>query len=419
MFTLTGDFGKAIFQGGRDRSGRFKTRYLSIDLGGTMQFFKRISVLKTNIMQNAIGLYSFATDVRDNKMHFASLTTPKHLFQSKKSGCAWKSKGRLNINTDSFDMCAIEYMGQQCPDEFLGTCLEKIFGAGNDAKNMLKTAEGRALFNQFVSKIYEGLGNSFYDLAHYGQHPLIDEADKYEWYTVSDKEWYDYTDQQKSCGGLITALDQLKLDGHENYNCTISDGDVNISNGNCLYTGEVHDLFDMQLAKQTVEMSRMSKYGSNNGYERAVFLVTRNIFTKFEQELSEKFDTIPDMFYYHFNGKFCASVGCDSTTPVQGVLRYKGHLVICMDEWDDFANMLGVKIFRSVLMCVGNFGIGFDIPALPAQYGGMGMKITQRLDDPYKGMTFMSTCFKVGTGIIAPEFGNMASAIYTPNNGLN
>ena len=40
---------------------------------------------------------------------------------------------------------------------------------------------------KILKQVYIGLGNSFFELAWWGQHPLIDSAETNGWYAVSKK----------------------------------------------------------------------------------------------------------------------------------------------------------------------------------------------------------------------------------------
>lgn len=412
-FTLTGDFGKTVFSTSADSSGKVTSRYMSLDTEASLNFFRKISILKSNIINNSYGLFSFMNAGRNNKIRFANLTTPRHLFSKRKSGCVWNSKGKVNMDTEEITLCAIEYNGEQCPDVFLGDCMEKIMGTGNQIRDVFATPEGRAIFGEMISQIYLGLGNSFYDIVWYGQHPLIQEAEDNDWYTVDDDEWEDYVDQQEACGGIMTMVDWFKNDGLPNFNVPIHQSDIS-SDGQS-YVGVATDLFDRVLRAQDPIMKMASKRANSSSGRSAksVLLVDPKIFAKYEEELQDQWNQIPKMFEYYYNGKFCQEVGCDSQNRVEGALRYKGHLVICMDEWEDFDNMTGTITCRVIAVCPGNFGIAYD--TLPTdQFGGFGMKMTQHLDAPWQGKMFMDTTFRIGMGIIDPKFVVNASLTLTP-----
>ncbi len=405
-FTLEGDFGSAIF------STNGNSRYLELDTAASLNFFKKISILKTNITQNSFGLFSFVYAPRQTEARFASLSVPKHLLSKRTNGCVWNPKGKVNQRTTTIGMSPIEYNGEQCPDAYLGDCLEKIMGSGNDIRDIFATEEGRILFSQIVSLLYQGLGNSFYDLVWYGQHPLITDADTNDWYAVDDQEWADYKDQQDAAGGIMTMVDGFKTQGLANYNVDIPVADISADGTAFIGSATAH--FDDVLAAQNTEMKMASKRPSLDGrMNKSVLLTDARIYAKYEEEMQAKFPTLPEMFRYFYNGKFCQAAGCDGAAPVEGVLKYKGHLVVCMDEWQEFNDITGTNTFRTLAVTPGVLGLAFDVPDVK-QFSGMGMRITQHLDSPWKGKIFMDTTFKIGPGIIDENYLVNASRTFVP-----
>src|SRR5690606_21135272 len=104
-----------------------------------------------------------------------------------------------------------------------------------------------------------------------------------------------------------------------------------------------------------------------------------------------------------YNGEFCANMGCIGNEQIDGVLRWEGHPVIAMDEWDMYDEMLGIVSHRAILTAPGNYGFGYDVPALQ-QYEGLGLQMTQRLGPPYQGKIFTDTTLKIGTAILNTDY---------------
>jgi hypothetical protein len=413
-FSIAGDFGQAIFSTAATDGGTVTGRYMSLNTEAALNFFRNISIVKTNILMNSFGLFTFQQAGRDGQVRFANFNAPKHLLTKRRNGCSWISKGKINMGTKSFDLCPIEYNGEECPDTFYGTCLEKLLGPGNQKRDLLSTPESQALFQEIVSLVYQGLGNSFYDLAYYGQHPLITEADTNDWYTVDDEEWADFTDQQEACGGIMTLVDAWKTSGHEQYNVPIYDAEV--SADRTAFIGTATDLFDRVLNQQNTAMkllSRRENVSLNGRMNRPVILCDSKIFSKYEDELAIQFTHIDAQFEYFLNAKYCEAVGCDNSMPMQGVLRYKGHLVVRMDEWEEFDEMLGISTFRCMVVTPGVFALGYDVPSID-QFGGLGLNVTQKLDAPYKGKVFMDTTFKMRATVINEDYIVNASRVFTP-----
>jgi hypothetical protein len=207
----------------------------------------------------------------------------------------------------------------------------------------------------------------------------------------------------------MSLVDKLKDKGHTNYNVVMPKSSIDIDSGE--FTGTATDQMDEVLKAQSPEMKLASKRDSAM---RSVLLMSPAIFEKYEKELHLEFPTIRDQYLYFLNGKFCQEVGCDPAIRAEGVLKYKGHLVVCMDEWDSFDIMTGTKTYRIMAVTPGVFGVAYDTTAISPQFGGLGMRITQHLDSPWKGKIFMDTTFKLGTGIIDETFIVNSSRTYVP-----
>jgi len=409
-FTVNGDFGKARFSNRVDSDGKILSNYMSLNTEAGLNFFRMLTITKSDITNNSYGLFSFMKSGNNNKVRFANFNAPKHLLSKKKSGCAWLPKGKITMDVDETYVCPVEYNGQQCPD--FNECLSKILAIGNQSRNLMATPEGRTIFAELMNLIYLGLGNSLYDLVWYGQHPIIDDSDQNDWYTVDDEEWADFIDQQDACVGLMTVVDHFKDEGYDNFNVEIRREDL--SQDLEEYIGWTPDLFDRVLKAQSGTMKRMSKQASVNGrMTKSVLLVDPKVFEKYAKDLISQWPELPSSFQYYYNGKFCQAVGCDGKAPVEGVLRYKGHLVICMDEWGDFDEITGTKTCRVIAICPGNFGIAYDVDDLK-QFKGQNLRISQHLEAPHQGMIYMDTCFRIGMSIINKNFIVNASRTFRP-----
>lgn len=223
--TVSGGFGQFAF----NTDG--KDNVFSIDKCGSLNFFESFSVKKPVMAQNKAGVYTFINLDRNPNATLIGFKRPKHLLRKRLNGCQWIPKGKLKMDLKEITTTPIEYQGQQCPDAFYGHCLEKIFGTGNEIRDFYATEEGRKLVDQFIGAIYDGLGNDFWMLAHFGDHPLIMQSDINEWWKTTNEEdadsWADFKDQMEATGGFITAADALKAKGWENMNCQIFNNEVN------------------------------------------------------------------------------------------------------------------------------------------------------------------------------------------------
>ena len=414
MYTIEGDFGPVVFDGSYNSNGAASTGVaMSISTKENLNLFKRISLLKTDVVKNSLGLFSFGQVGRNGKVAFASLGTPKHLLQARKNGCSWNPKGKMTMNTNEFEVTPMEYNGEQCPDVFWGSCMEKIFGTGNEVRDFFGTPESTAVYGMFLDAIYRGLGNSYADLTEFGGSDLIDASEAGGWYKVSDEEWTDFTDQQSIMKGWVPLIDEFKKEGYEHFNVQIKD--EYIQNDNTEFNpAYVTELFRNVLRNQLSEMKMISNQPTlNNVYPKPILLVSGAIFDAYEDYLIDKYDGIEASLQYILDRKY-EDLGLNTGMPVDNVLRWKGHYVVRMDSWDRFDAMVGVKTFRCVAVTPGNIGLGYDVAELN-QFRGMGLRVNQKLEAPYMGKIFLHTTFKAGVGILNHEYIVNASRTFVPS----
>ena len=397
-FTVDGTFGKIVFR----QSGG--SRFMEIPTDTAHLIFDKIALKYPEIALNTLGLFQLGSVGRTRKGKFMNLTTPKHILQSRKNGCTWTSKGTIHSELTEVELCPIEYMGEQCPDAFWNDCLEVIFGTGRKVHDFFGTAEGQDMMKRILRQVYIGLGNSFYELAWWGKHPLIADAEAHGWYTVSREEWEDYLDQQSACGGWMTMIDELKALG-ANDNLTVPIHQVDVQGKK--YIGSAVALIDRVLENATSDFENIMD--ANTAGLEPIILVTDGIFNRFVEEMTLQFNTIPASMEYWINAE--TTVG--GRRLVRNALRYKGYVIYKAAAFKLFDQITGTITHRVLVSAPNNFGLVYDVPEL-AQFAGMGLQVTQKLEAPYKGKVYMDTTFKMGTAIIDVNALINASLTLTP-----
>lgn len=431
MFFRGEKLGVILDQTTANDNGRITGNYLAINTEGALNFFQKLSLVQGNLLDNSFGLFSYMSVGNKEKVRFAQLSQPSNVLQKCTEGCTWNPKGRINMTTDYITLCCVEFMSEQCGEAIKG-CLSEIFGTGNDMGNLWATPEGRALWAEIMSIIYVAIGNSLWTLAWWGQHPLIKESAENDWYQLSedsgldDKEWADYVDNQEVCGGYITMMDYYKDQGVPNYGVEFLPEEIGTDeNNDPKFIGVASKLFDRMLKARKPIMRRMSKkYGNSQDRCKEVFKVDPSIFEAYENELMEKYDQLQTSFQYFYNGKFCEAVGCSGEMAVEGVLKYKGHWIVCCEDFQDFNNTVGVKGLRAILITPYTLGLPFDVPNLEdvtstsstGETVSMptGLIVEQDMNLRAKKRIDMHSKFRIGFGILDPDLIVMACIVYKP-----
>lgn len=388
------------------------TRYFSLNTESAVQFFEAISVMQRDVQANTLGLYSHIPVGRNLKARFASLSTPAHLFSVRKNGCAWNPKGGIRTKLVEYLTEAIEYQGEQCPDGLYETCLERIFGTGNDVRDLMATPEGRQLFSQIVNRIYIGLGNSFSELVHFAQHPIITQLNSSALYAAPPDRWADYYDQQMSgaatTAGLITQLDELRAQGFQGHDVALPSTDFNADGE---YTGDIVQLLNRLQDAARYDFRQWINYGMMGAGGSRIFPIiklTDKLYRAYENYLLATFPQLPEMYQY----RLTLSDGTSMLMP--GILKFNNMPVTRWDEVGWFDNTTGVVSHRAAIFAPGVLGISHDVDQLE-QFRGMGLRLVQRLDAPWQGKIFMDTTLRWGAGIGDIDFITQASRILVPN----
>ena len=395
-----------ILEGGFGLIQSDSSRRLTIPRDVALTYYQDFAVVETDEYANRLGLYGHVMLNRDLKAQFLSFTTPKHLWSKRANGCSWNPKGGVRMNVETFPTCPIEYDGEQCPDAFYGTCFEQLFNPDPGTGRTFNSPESLAVLDQMVTQVNRGLGNSFFDLYHFANHPFITTSDTNAWYDVALGEWEDYTDQMLSgeCGGLVTQLDALFDMGHRGYTRSLS-----VNNTTGAYTGEFVDDIAALIGDCGVELRTAMRSGVTiNGVRRyPVILVTSDIFDNYRDWIRAMAPTNELAYVYHM-------LGTDGVTiQDRNILMYDSMPVIRWDANDRFDAITGAKSHRIAIVMPGNFGVLHDVQSLD-QFGGMGMVIeqSQRLQD--KGKIYMTANLRWGAGIANVDFAAMAKTVLHP-----
>jgi len=383
--TLDGDFGGLEWVSNDSING------LRIPVQESMVFFKALAIKYPEIALNELNLFSLGSVGNNRLGKFASMSPPSHIIQPRgNTGCIFTPKGELGTDITQIELCPWKVNMQQCPDAFWGECFEAIFGAGNKINDLFGTPAGRAMMGEIIRNAYIGLGNSFFELSWWGKHPIIDAAEAGGYYTGSRKNWEAYMNQQDACGGWMTMIDALKAEGKENFTVDIYASDVDGEK----YSGNTEELFERVVAGADGVLEDILDMGVNEGLE-PILLVTNGIFNKYKQELIAQYGNLPQSLEYYVNSE--TIIG--GRRVERNTLRWNGYVVHNVSAWKKFDKLTGTITHRVILTAPKNFGMLYDIDKLD-QFGGMGLKVTQQLEDPFGGMIYMSTNVKSAAAIV-------------------
>jgi hypothetical protein len=418
MPRIEGDLTGLRFSASSD-NGRVTGAVMTIETEAALNFFRKLSVTKPRLVDNAFGLYSFGSIGRNGKVKFASLgeATPHMLRPRGNTGCIWEPVGGISMEVSEFSVCPVKYQGQVCADAFWGTLFEKMLGVGNQIEDIYATPEGRLLMAQLINAIYRSLGNSLWNLAWFAAHPLIADATADHIYEADEEEWANFVAQQAiECGGWMTLIDALKESALPHYNVVIPETAIGIDGEYVGDVGRPNGLFSKikkSGSKAMMLLNGKTTEGSVTGASigKAPILVTPAIFEAYEKELMLDWGNLPETFYFQLTGEYVSQFGLDPAV-ADGVLKWKGHYVICMEDWGQFYDMVGVEAHIAMQIIPGVLGMAFDVPSLD-QFNGLGMIVEQKRGAPELGKVYLHTNFDIGMGIANEDLITYAG-VYLP-----
>lgn len=394
-----------------------RKRYFSLTTSSALQFFNKFAIEEQSISDNQLGLYSHIVLDREDRARFASLTSPAHVYSSRKNGCTWNPKGKMTMNVSEFDVCPIQLEMQLCPDSLWGTCMERIFNSGKGILDLMGTPEGVKLMDNLVFNVYRGRGNSMNELAWYAEHPDIETINASGFYKTSAEDWAAYYDQEMSgkCGGWMTQMDALKTAGNANYNVSIPNASFAGSNPvSGAYTGDIIALLDSLIAAANPDFQNAIEYGvrgnsplSRDGRVFPVIKLTAVLYRAYQKYIQTTYPALQEAYNYQM------SLNDGRNINIIGTLRYHNLAISKWEEVGRYDFLTGTTSHRAAIFMPGVLGLATDVRTIPGSDGN-GLEILQRLDMPFKGMVYMSEYLKWGAGIGDINFIVSASNITLP-----
>lgn len=367
---------------------------MEINLETATQVFRKTFIEKGSPFNDQFGLFSYLDVGPDGKAKLMEIGTPRHLLQSRKNCRTWEPKGNINLTPGEIGTVPLEFMGTQCSDSFIGSCLEKILPLGADVWDFTGTPEGQQLFAEMLAAIYTGLGNSIHDFVLYANSSLITDANSngtYDTTRITAEEWADFIDQQTGTDmkGLYTLVDEAKADSVPGFTVDISS--YYLANGDWDTSTDPRNLFDDVLSEASGEFNVALQ--RERGTLDTALVVDATTFRAYKDELISVYTAIPQSYFMQVDGE-----------TQRGVLMYDGIPVIVDDSIGMMNAYLGTETRRCIATTLGNFAIARQQSALPSEYDGAGLVVEQSMLLRDKGRTDMYAAFRLGTAIADTDF---------------
>lgn len=380
-------------------AGNETSNLLTIETGTALQIIRDYSVLKPDLGMNILGLHTGVQVGPDNKAKWGKFRAARFAARKRDSSCAWNPGGGTKFDVESVDVCGKQHQSEFCVGTLWDSCWEKLLAIGVDANDIEATAEGSRLLSILIEKEYETIGNDYYDLAYFANHPTIAESETNGYWVengVDATDWNNYhtMQTQDSCGGIMTVAESLKTDeGFDHFNVEISTSDVNGKT----FTGDAIALLRTVISKRTADFKTWSKSRFDSPIARPIISVTEGIFNRYKEQLTAQFNGIPQGYQLLVGGEGGIQM------PMADVLMFDGYWVVNRTDWATLDAMTGMTSHIVMMTAPGVLGIAYDVSPM-AQYRGMGLVVNQWNAAPYLGKTFFHTNYKVGAAILDHKY---------------
>lgn len=356
-------------------------------------FLFRNFTMKYGDFNAQLGLYSIGSLNREHDATFVSLTAPDFLIQERGAGCSWDPVTGMTSDISTIASQPWKMQAEACPDLLWNSCIEKILGVGVDITDFFSTPEGTALVNEMLYQINLSLGNSYFMMNNFGQHPTIAEVDaEGSWVTTnSAKKWNRFKNNQKPIAGFYTLVDALaETEDHLNVEVT----NAMLSADKMKFVGDARKFVDNIIAAAPYEFSLMNENMVMMG-QSPIIKLSYSIWERLNEQnnlgcFCDANETALNLLFNGTDAKYGLGVN---------VLRYRGYWIVKDHAQRQFDAVTNTVTHRGLLVYNGNFGLAHDTVALD-QYGGIGMRIYQDLTPKGGGMLYMDTYGRVANAII-------------------
>lgn len=392
---LFGDVSRG--SGGFARSGS-----VQFSADNALTIFEQLLVYKEDILANEIGAYALAERVTAGKAYWASFDDLKWISKARPANCDRTAITDHGMTEVSKTLCKNHIFLEFCKDSVvaeLDTLWSSLWGAGNDLNEILATEGGRAIFQKFVNRVIGAIGNDFYNIAWWGNHPIIGTANTANLKSYSAGIQTRITNTYGVCDGLLKQIDVLKTGSYPHINNDISGGDFN----GYEYTGDAIALIDNLDVKAHSDLDEALD-GLREMHEYPIVFVTKGIFNRLTEQITATYPGLASSLCYNMNGTLADEVGVElKNKTTYNAFVWKGKLIVKRPDWDSTAKSLGFYHHRALMFVPKSLGIAIDVDVM-TQFGGMGLAIVKSGDPKDGGAYFLESNYQIATAILKDTY---------------
>lgn len=379
--------------------------------GGSVMFPARqalillqtLLVFKEDILANDAGAYSIADNMDGGTAYWAGINQAKWITTSRPADCARTAITDFTVTSSSKSLCNRHVFLKFCKDSLtsqLNGLWTAFWGKGNDVNDILATPEGAAFFQKFVERVLADIGNDFAVTSWWGNHPIIASSLTTNPLALSDATKTRITNTLTTCDGWLKQVDALKTGSYPHINNDIDAGDFS----GYTYNGDAIALIKGLDAKAHADFDEAMD-GLRDDFMYPIVFVTKGIFNRLKEQLTDIYKDIPSAMNYAMNGQLSGELTPELVGKVRNdALLFDGKLVIRRSDWDNVAKSVGFYHHRALMTVPQNLGVAIDITNSGTSYDGMGLVITKSMEPDQGGAYFLETNYKQATNIFSDKY---------------
>ena len=363
---------------------------IRLDTANTMALVVEPSIIYGNPMQDKLNIFHIETGVKD-KFEMLHLRKGRYNLKAKSDCNSWNPTSTSKVSASEVVVCDYELEDTMCASEFDAGCLRNLQGAGTKVHSLQGTQQLSVIEAARVMAVVESVPDDVARCTWFGDIDFgtTDYDDAGRTYDLSGLETGEDTKliaMLNVCNGIWSEIRARVTYGTMKY--------VDTNNGTAAGNAMNPDNIVPYLKKLMLEGGTQLRVWNAKGSieQKPMFLLQGGLFEAYETYLEQTRTAAAHQFIL-------------DGTVIEGVLTFKGRLVVRMDEWDVFDTEVGrvlpsgySKTQRALYVAPKNLVICADVKALKKQ-GDTGLMIQESPDIRDKGAVNILGNYRLGFGI--------------------
>lgn len=355
-----------------------------------------------NPLQNSMRLWKWV--MGKDKVRMLHLSVNRNNLQKRTNCNGWNPTVSAGLNGGTIKVTDFELNGEQCPDEFDEGYMREMREPLANASTYFKgTPQQQQLLAAIVQGLSRGISSDIYSICYFGDKNIRANVAAGFYgenpYPDNPVERENMLSMLEQMDGIWTEIYGRVASTNEKGGIVYVDTNDGTINGNATRPENVVDYFRSMKAAAKPQL-RQWRDQTNQTFQKPVYLVQEGLFEAYKEYLRTQQNEIGHKFI--LDGE-----------AVEGVLRFDGHLVILVPEWEmhdaemgrvstDGQNAGYSNNQRALFTVLENFtGVANMSPIEGNPNTALAVEKPEGVQ--FKGKVFMYASYGFGVGIAQPD----------------